>query len=405
MASKEEIFSGIRNKNTPVIIYGAGVVGKVLLSVLEGQGVTVDCFCDNSRKVAQSKFCGKDVIFTPDLKERYGDAVFLISVASIRDVVQRLSELGYTDWLPGGPLLRDIHPPRMQVSGEIDRTAYAIDTCIRCHDGYLDPKRIFLRSLDLIITERCSLRCKDCSNLMQYYADPKNCDLDMLFRSIDVFFTVVDEVIEFRLLGGEAFIHKEWPTVVRRLTNEPKVGRIVIYTNGTIVPKETDISVLKKERMLVSITDYGPLSRKSEQLKALLRKYEIPFLVIQTPEWLDCAKIQRNGRDVNRLKEIYGECCAKNLVTLSDGKLFRCPYAANAARLSAVPDRESDYVDLFQVPLDASSVGETKRRVREYLLSKHYLETCDYCNGRPLSGREVPPAVQADRPMPYQKYD
>jgi len=92
------------------------------------------------------------------------------------------------------------------------------------------------------------------------------------------------------------------------------------------------------------------------------------------------------------------------MVTLSDGKLFRCPYAANAARLSAVPDYKNDYIDLFQESLDVASIQETENKVRDYILHKDYLETCDYCNGRPLSGHEVQPAIQADKPLVYHKY-
>jgi hypothetical protein len=92
------------------------------------------------------------------------------------------------------------------------------------------------------------------------------------------------------------------------------------------------------------------------------------------------------------------------MATLSDGKLFRCPYAANAARLQAVPDYKDDYIDLFQESLDATNIGETKKKVKDYVLHKDYLKTCDFCNGRPLSGTEVPPAIQTEKPLWYHKY-
>ncbi|MBI4650519.1 hypothetical protein HY745_04375 [Candidatus Desantisbacteria bacterium] len=92
------------------------------------------------------------------------------------------------------------------------------------------------------------------------------------------------------------------------------------------------------------------------------------------------------------------------MATLSDGKLFRCPYAANAFRLAAVPDNKSDYIDLFQELVDIKNIQETKNKVRAYLLEKDYLEICEYCNGRPLSGNEVPPAVQINKPLTYHKY-
>ena len=36
-----------------------------------------------------------------------------------------------------------------------------------------------------MITEKCSMKCKDCSNLMQYYENPINSDLNLLLKSID----------------------------------------------------------------------------------------------------------------------------------------------------------------------------------------------------------------------------
>ena len=86
------------------------------------------------------------------------------------------------------------------------------------------------------------------------------------------------------------------------------------------------------------------------------------------------------------------------------GGMYRCPYVANAVRLSAVPDNKNDYIDLLQEPLDMANIRETKNKVRDYILHKDYLETCDYYNGRSLSGPEVQPAIQADKPFVYQKY-
>ena len=48
---------------------------------------------------------------------------------------------------------------------------------------------------------------------------------------------------------------------------------------------------------------------------------------------------------------------------------------------------------------------EIKDQLREYMLRQKHLNTCDYCSGRPLSGVEVKPAVQADKPLDYQKYN
>lgn len=409
--SIEDIISEIKNQQLPVIICGAGIVGETLLSACKNEGIEVECFCDSSVKVAQSSFCGMEVIYTPDLKARYTDAVFLISVAAIKDVVDLLHNVGFSNWYAGGSLLRDLDISQSQPEALLNYTKFAIENCILCHDGYLNPDQLFLRSIDLVITERCSLRCRDCSNLMQYYESPRDCNIDMLLKSIDVFCAVINEVMDFRVIGGDAFMNKQWPVIVKRLTDEPKAKRIVLYTNGTIVPSRKHLSHLQNYKVLVIVTDYGILSRKLAELKQMFEENKIAYHVLTVSEWLDCSAITQHSRSIDKNREIYKFCCAKNMPTLSDGKLFRCPYAANAARLTAVPDYKDDYIDLFQEPLDAASICATKNKVRDYLLHKDYLKTCDYCNGRPLSGseiqpavKEIRPAVQANKPLPYHKY-
>lgn len=404
LKSKEDIIREIKNRQLPVIICGAGIVGKTLLTLCKNEGIAIECFCDSSEKVAQSDFCDLEVIYTPDLKTKYKDALFLISVAAIKDVVELLHDLGYSNWYAGGLLLKDLDVSQNQLEASIDYTKFAIENCILCHDGYLNPDKLFLRSIDLIITERCSLKCKDCSNLMQYYEKPMDCDTDMLLKSIDVFCAVIDEIMDFRVIGGDAFMNKEWPVIIRRLTDEPKAKRIVLYTNGTLVPNEKYRSYLKNNKVLVIITDYGVLSKKLGELKQVLEKNKIAYYVLKVTEWLDCSAITPHNRTNDQNREIFRICCAKNMATLSDGKLFRCPYSANAARLSAVPDNKNDYVDMFQEPLDATDIRETKNKVRNYILHKDYLQTCDYCNGRPLSGSEIPPAIQTNKPVRYYKY-
>ncbi|MBT8342132.1 MAG: hypothetical protein KJP07_19170 [Desulfatitalea sp.] len=405
---KQEILNRLKRGDLPVIIGGAGIVGQVLFNICSEEGIFVECFCDGSIKASGSTFCGKQVVHTPELKSRYDDALVLISAAAIKDVVDLLTDMGFGNWYAGGLLLKD-----MDVSQDVklDYRKFAIENCILCHDAFMHPDKIFIRSIDLIITERCSLRCKDCSNLMQYYEKPENVNRELLLKSIDAFFAVVDEVMDFRIIGGETFMNKEWPVFVKRISrqrrkNDPQIKRIVLYTNGTIVPKEKDLACLQNDKVLVIATDYGSMrSRRLDELVKVLESRRIAYHVLKVDEWLDCATIQPHDRTPEENQSIFRKCCAKNMLTLSDGKLFRCPYAANAARLSAVPDYRQDYIDLFEAPLDTHTISITKDALRHYLFHQTNLQTCDFCNGRPLSGKEVRPAEQASGPLAYYKYD
>lgn len=389
----------IKNEKLPVIIFGAGIVGEVLYRACQDIGIKVECFCDNNINKTKRELCGIPVIYTPRLKKKYEDASFLLSAADIKDAVGQLERLGYSKWHSCNALLRNCDIQRRQFNMPADFVEYAVATAMLCHDSYLTPDKLFLRSVDLIITERCSLRCKDCSNLMQYYKAPKDCSTGELMSTVDRFCSIMDEVNEFRVLGGEPFMNKEAGLIIERLTKENKVKKVVIYTNGAIVPKQ--IEYFKNDKVLFIITDYGRLSRNLDNLVKVLGQEKISYYVQKARGWTDCGKIMKHNRNLEQKIKLFGDCCAKNTITLSDGKLYRCPFSANASRLKAVPNSRDDYINLFE----NVKIDEMKKRIRAYILEKDFLEACDFCNGRSFSDPEIEPAVQISKPIEYQKYE
>jgi len=400
----QQTIGNIKKEGIPIIIFGARIVGEALFYACSEAGIKVECFCDNNINETKSSKCGIEVIHTSDLKRKYQDAIFLISAADIKDVVDQLHSLGYSKWYPCSLLLRDFNIYQHQFNAPMDFVQYGIDTCLLCHDSYLTPDKLFLRSVDIIITERCSLKCRDCSNLTQYYKDPKDCDIKELIKSIDAFCNIMDEANEFRVIGGEPLMNKESHLIIKRLINEPKVKRVVIYTNGTIVPREEQIEYLKHKKVLFIITDYGQLSRNLSALTQKLSSNNISFYVGKAQRWTNCAKIGRHYRNLEGQKEIFKNCCAKNTFTISDGKLYRCPFAANAARLQAVPEFKDDYINFLQEFQKEVNIPEIKKKIKAFLLKKEFLKTCDFCNGRSFGDTEITPAIQTNKPLEYKKY-
>ena len=397
----QDIIEKIKNKGVPIIIFGAATVGEVLFKACLNLGIKIECFCDNNLNKTKKTLCDIKVVHTPILKNHYKEAIFLISAADIKDVVNQLQSLGYSTWYPCSTLLRDFDIYQYQFSVPIEFVEYVIATAILCQDNYLTPDKLFLRSVDIIITERCSLKCRDCSNLTQYYKKPVDCNIKELFRGIDRFFDIVDEVNEFRILGGEPFMNKDAHLIIKKLIEKPKVKKIVIYTNGTIPLRNDQVESLKSKKVLFIITDYGKLSRNLNNLTQKLSANNIAFYVQKAGGWTDCSKIKKQSRSVKQQKEIFINCCAKNTITLSDGNLFRCPFSANANRLQAVPDFKDDYVNIFD---ERTGINEMKIKIRAFLLDKKFLKTCDYCNGRSFGDPEITPAVQIDKPLKYKQY-
>ena len=92
-------------------------------------------------------------------------------------------------------------------------------------EDYVTNNKRVLKSIDVQITEKCSLRCKDCSNLMQYYERPVNDDLDKMFLALDRFIECIDKIYEFRVLGGDPFMNKELHKIIDKLVSYKKVSR------------------------------------------------------------------------------------------------------------------------------------------------------------------------------------
>jgi organic radical activating enzyme len=397
----KELIEKIKAEAIPVIIFGAGVAGEALYYACVKAGIKVACFCDNNINKTKTLVSGLKVIHPLDLKAKYKEAAFLISCADIKDVISQLRDLGYSKWYPGSILLRDFNVYQYKFSAPADFVEYAVATSLLCHNGYLNPDKLFLRSVDLMITERCSLKCRDCSNLMQYYKKPADCDINELMLSIERLCGMIDEINEFRVIGGEPLMNKDFFFVMKRLIDQPKSRKIVVYTNGTILLKPEQVGLLKSAKVLFIITDYGTLSKKLDGLISALKENKIAYYVQKGEGWTDCAKIMEHHRSIEEQKEVFKNCCAKNTFTLSDGKLYRCPFSANSGRLRAVPDYAGDYVNVLAALKKGIDAFAAKKRISAFLTQKEFLRVCDYCNGRPFTAPEITPAIQAPEALAY----
>jgi sulfatase maturation enzyme AslB (radical SAM superfamily) len=379
-----------------VIIFGAGIVGEVTLQACRAKGLPVECFIDDR---VEGFVAGVPITKFADFTNVYvqGVTVYLTS-PNIDDMVKPLEKAGFKNWKSCGELIQDFDISTCDWSHHpysVEHIKYLVRTALHHHDNYLHPEKLTVQSIDLIVTERCSMKCRDCSNLMQYYEKPENADLNEMLTTIDQISERMDEIYEVRVIGGEPFMNKEWHLVVEKLNQQPKVKKVSIFTNATIVPREHQWASLQHEKVRLFVTDYDSLSRNIRPLVEELNKRGIAYVNEKANDWTDCASLEKHNRTVRENEELFDKCCAKNLATLADGRLYRCPFAANADKLSAVPDYPQDYV----------KVGESTREgISRFLRGKTYIEACDHCNGRSYGDPLITPAIQTVKPLKYFKY-
>ncbi len=267
-------------------------------------------------------------------------------------------------------------------------------------DDYIRDGKLNLKTIEIQVTEKCSLKCRDCSNLMQYYEKPQDSALDILFKSIDRFMSCIDDLDEFRVLGGDPFMNKELYKIINKLVTYERCKKVVVYTNAKIVPKGENLNCLKNKKVVLDITNYGESSSSHLKIVELAKKENIAFSTYRCTAWNDCGKIMPfTNKNEEELNHLFKNCCNSDLISLLHGKLYRCPFSANGVNLKAIPQNDSDVVNLIN---DALSISELREQIKKLCYEKNYLTACSYCNGRDYSVANIPAAIQAKKPLQYK---
>lgn len=417
----DEFTSYVNNcEDQSVYIFGADIAGKIVKKILNNRGLHVAGFIDNNKNKTDRQIDGCSVYHATEILNAAPKSIIvLIASTYIGDIARQLEDLGFYNWAPiVGILDQDnLEDYRQILKGDLrknhsggefteDFDVFVLENMKNSQEKYLDESTLFIRSVDVVITEKCSLKCIDCSNLMQYYESPKNINIEVVKREIDLITEVADEINEIRVIGGDAMVNKEFPEIVNYAAEKSNVRKVVIYTNGTIAPSEEKIKAIAgNPKIFVFITTYGPLSRNAEKLVHTLEANRIQYNNQPAYGWTDCGRIVENKRDEQSQTEIFKNCCAKHFTTLTDGKIFRCPFAANLHRLSATPDFKDDYVQLQQMSTQSNAEKNSyKTNLKRYLREIAYIKYCDFCNGRTYGDPEIEPGKQTKVPLTYVKH-
>lgn len=415
-------FAGLTDylKGSPnkVYIFGADIAGKVTNLLLKEDGINVAGFLDNNKNKCGTDVSGIPVLHAPELEQIDKNSSFLIASTYIADIIDQLESQGFYNWAPISSIIENNPNTDFEalISGDLqtnhaggvftkDFVTFAVTNMVNSQKKYLDPDKLFIRSVDLVLTEKCSLKCKDCANLMQYYENPINIAKAELLQDLEDLCSLADEINEIRIIGGEPLMNKDFHTITAAAAEYPNVNKVVVYTNGTICPPREKLEILKNEKVFIFITTYGDLSRNQSKLSVLLEENGIRYNNQPAYGWTECGGIQVHDRTTEMNTEIFRNCCAKHFTTITDGKLFRCPFSANAERLMAIPEAPSDYFDVRLSRANGDDTIKAKKKLKWFLREKSLIEACDSCNGRTYGDPEITPGIQAKKPIEYQLYE
>jgi len=366
-----------------IYIFGAGLIGADLVSMMRSYGI-LEGFIDNDIKKQYSGYHGFHVYSIEEYKTMQGGFVVIAaSEQNIPGIVGQLEKLQFSereDFVTHTKFCNEIFPI---VSVYLFQKAY-------------------VNTVQISLTERCSLRCKMCAHGCFAVDNAKAQDLtiEQACRSADAFFSKVDFIYEFVLIGGEPLLYRQLPEIIRYIGKKyrERIGIFSITTNGTILPDKEVLQVCQDYHVLFRISNYSVavsgLRDRYKKLTSLLDENAVVYVLgKEEREWMDYGfGYVDHGADTAELTKVFDAC--KTLCReVRENRYYFCVMARSVSENMGFGIGMHDYLDLD------SLTGEDYQRVLlEFDLGyseKGYLDMCRHCHGADAVKYPIPVAEQA----------
>ncbi len=247
-------------------------------------------------------------------------------------------------------------------------------------------KGLYLGGVEVVVTTRCTLRCRDCANLMQYYTCHDNISTEGIITSLRNLINAVDGIAMLKILGGEPLLKQN---TIQKIINMPEIiasGKIMgiqITTNGTIIFEDELLKSMHDNPLVgVLLSNYKNLSVKQEKIKKQLSEHQIAYSEISENDiWFDFGKpdtLYQQGEGKDRL---FRDCRSKeNCCTIMDGSLYSCPRAAHGERMGLYPKLQEESVDLLA---SRESENSLREELRNFYFREKGAYACSFCTNYP----------------------
>ena len=365
-----------------IYVFGAGQIGRVIGLSLAALGL-LGGYIDNNRKRQGTEFLNKPVISLEDYLSSEDEPAIVVACAEkyALEIEQQLKQ-NQLVWGKDYFFNEEFHNRILPIIATL----------------YLD--KVFMRLAQISLTERCSLKCKKCAHAC-YNVDSSNEDLslDQVHKSADSFFSKVDFINEFVLIGGEPLLYKDLSNAITYIGERyrEQMAIFCITTNGTIVPNEEVLQACHKYNVLFRISNYAKtiprLKESHQRLVQALEKYDVEYrLNSEDGTWIDCGfEYVNKEMDEEKLIETFDKCLTP-CREIRENRLYFCVMARSVSDNLHFDEGKEDYLDLNQLN------GENyKRELMEFNLGyseKGYLDMCHRCHGVDAVNYPIPVAEQ-----------
>jgi len=224
-----------------------------------------------------------------------------------------------------------------------------------------------------------------------YYKNPPHYEYEVIEKTIDKMFEIIDYIEWTEFSGGEPFLHKDLPKMIAKMMKyESQFDKLLLITNGTIMPIG-DLAqqiVANRHKIIIMMSHYGDLSKNADRIAEFCDKNSVELVIKKYygenqhfGGWVDYGDYHKRGRSECDLMKIYRDCGVTKMqgnFTTHGGQMHWCvPSARGMELIGKIPDNKDEYIDLF----DESVTIEQQREKILKMKERKYISACDYCPG------------------------
>jgi len=268
---------------------------------------------------------------------------------------------------------------------------------------------LYFDAISIQVTWKCNLKCKYCCTGSPYKQHLPHFPLDILDSSFDKFFSLIEYARKVSFSGGEPLLRKDLPNLIDNFFRfSSRFEFIELITNGTIIPSDELIRVLKKhkERIAIQIDHYGEVSKNADKVAEILENHKLSYRVREYygenashGGWVDYGDFDKK-HDEKQAHELYRKCFFSHYrretdpyIDLSNGVVHLCVRSLLTMEKGCVPNEPPEFIDI----MDNTKTDDELRDHIFKLTWARYLNSCMFCNGFCADNTQrVLPSVQLD---------
>lgn len=361
------------DKNSEIIIYGAGLVAHLIYnSLINKWGIQADYFCTSFEPEHIDRATHLIVLNRESLKF-HSQALIIVALGIT------FSEKTY----------RNIENYILSEGGG-SRENLIIDThkwIVNEAKPYIDKNgKLNVYTLSFHVTKQCNLKCKMCGQLLFGPVKRRSFPAEQIIHDTDIIFELIDHIEVMKLIGGELLTYAKLDELIHYLNKfKDQIGLLEIYTNGAIVPKESVLDAIADYRgnIQITISDYGKLSIAKETWINFGKEADVRINILGFVSegkdgykgWIDCRETKDLRESEEELEVKYRGCEQRLDFVLEDSVLGKCTsfHMINYALGKELDREECVYIR------DAISNEEKREKIVALGSDDNYLEACRYC--------------------------